>query len=54
MEAAAARRIEQRGRRAGDLHEPLDVDVEAGQGAEQAPGVRMPRTLEELESLKRR
>ena len=47
MEAAAARRVEQRRRLALDLDEPLDVDVEPRQRAEQAPRVRHVRALEE-------
>ena len=48
VEAAAARRVEQRRRLARDLHEPLDVDVEPRQRAEQAPRVRVLRPLEDL------
>ena len=51
VEAAALRRGEQRRRLAGDLHEPLDVLVEARQRAEQAPGVRVVRPLEEVVDL---
>src|SRR5687768_8436861 len=40
MEAAPLGRVQQRGRLALDLDEPLHVRVDAGQPAEQAPGVR--------------
>ena len=48
MEPAAARRVQQRRRLARDLDEALDVGVEPRQRAQQAPGVRVLRPLEEL------
>ena len=47
VEAAPARRVEQRRRLAGNLDEPLDRDVEPRQRAEQPPGIRVLRRAEE-------
>src|SRR4029453_19601091 len=47
-EAAAAGGVKERRRLPLNLREPLDVDVEAGQRAEQTPGVGMVRALEEI------
>src|SRR5437588_1093309 len=47
VEAAAPRRIQERGRLARDLYEPLDVGIQARQRAEQAPGVRVVRAAED-------
>ena len=53
VEATAARRIEQRRRLAGDLGEPLDLEVQARQRAEQPPRVGMLRAVEDLVDVSR-
>jgi hypothetical protein len=52
MEAAAARRPEQRRRLARDLDEPLEVCVEPGERAHQAPRVRVLRSVEQVMHLR--